>query len=278
MIPASFDYVRANSIDEAVALLAEHGDDAKLIAGGHSLLPMMKLRLAFPELLIDIRQVPEAAYIRVEGDEVAIGALTRHCDLVTSDVLAAQAPLLAAVAAQVGDRQIRHRGTLGGSLSHADPAADLPAAVLASAATLIVQGPGGRRSVPAEQFFLGYFETALDAGEVLVEIRVPRSGPAGWHYEKFTRRANDWAIVAAATVAGRVALANMGSAPIRAVATENALADGASVEDAAALAAEGTEPIEDMHADREYRRHLARILVRRSLAAARSRPKPAAAS
>lgn len=278
MIPASFDYVRANSIDEAVALLAEHGDDAKLIAGGHSLLPMMKLRLAFPELLIDIRQVPEAAYIRVDGDEVAIGALTRHCDLVTSDVLAAQAPLLAAVAAQVGDRQIRHRGTLGGSLSHADPAADLPAAVLASAATLIVQGPGGRRSVPAEQFFLGYFETALDAGEVLVEIRVPRSGPAGWHYEKFTRRANDWAIVAAATVAGRVALANMGSAPIRAVATENALADGASVEDAAALAAEGTEPIEDMHADREYRRHLARILVRRSLAAARSRPKPAAAS
>jgi aerobic carbon-monoxide dehydrogenase medium subunit len=270
MIPGRFDYVRAASVDEAVGLLAEHGDDAKLIAGGHSLLPMMKLRLAFPELLIDIRQVPDTAYIRVDGDEVAIGALTRHCDLVTSDVLAAEAPLLAAVAAQVGDPQIRHRGTIGGSVAHADPAADLPTAVLASAATLVVQGPDGRRTVPAEEFFHGYFDTALDAGEILVEIRVPRSGPAGWHYEKFTRRANDWAIVAVATVAGRVALANMGSTPIRATATETALAEGASIEDAAALSAQGTEPVEDMHANREYRQHLARVLTRRSLVAAQS--------
>jgi carbon-monoxide dehydrogenase medium subunit len=268
MIPAAFDYVRAGSIDEAVSLLAEHGDDAKLIAGGHSLLPMMKLRLAFPEVLIDIRKLPDTAYVRVEGDEVAIGALTRHCDLVTSDVLAVEAPLLAAVAAQVGDPQIRHRGTIGGSLSHGDPAADLPSAVLASAATLVVQGPDGRRSVPAEQFFLGYFETALQPDEVLVEVRVPRTGPTGWHYEKFTRRANDWAIVAVATVAGRVALANMGSTPIRATATEVALAGGSSISDAAELAADGTEPIEDMHADRQYRQHLARVLTRRALTAA----------
>jgi carbon-monoxide dehydrogenase medium subunit len=268
MIPAAFDYLRAGSIDEAVALLAEHGDDAKLIAGGHSLLPMMKLRFAFPEVLIDIRTLPDTNYVRVEGDEVAIGALTRHCDLVTSDVLAAEAPLLAAVAAQVGDPQIRHRGTIGGSLSHGDPAADLPSAVLASAATLVVQGPDGRRTVPAEQFFLGYFETALQPDEILVEVRIPRTGPTGWHYEKFTRRANDWAIVAVATVAGRVALANMGSTPIRATATEVSLAGGASIAEAADLAADGTEPTEDMHADREYRQHLARVLTRRALTAA----------
>jgi len=270
MIPAAFDYVAAGSVEEAVSLLTEHGDDAKLIAGGHSLLPMMKLRLAFPELLIDIRKLPDASYVRIDGDEVAIGALTRHCDLVTSPVLAAEAPLLAAVASQVGDPQIRHRGTIGGSLSHADPAADLPAAVLASAATLVLQGPDGRRAVQAEQFFLGYFDTALEPAELLVEIRIPRTGPGGWHYEKFTRRANDWAIVAVATVAGRVGLANMASTPIRASATEAALAAGASLEDAAALAADGAEPIEDMHADPEYRRHLARVLTRRSLAAAQS--------
>jgi carbon-monoxide dehydrogenase medium subunit len=268
VIPASFDYVRAGSADEAVALLVEHGDDAKLIAGGHSLLPMMKLRLAFPAVLVDIRTLPDASYIRVDGDEVAIGALTRHRDLVRSDVLRAEAPLLAAAAAQVGDPQIRNRGTIGGSVSHADPAADLPAAVLASDAQLVLQGPAGRRQVTAAEFFLGYFDTALNADEMIVEIRVPRTGPAGWHYEKFTRRANDWAIVAVATVAGRVALANMGSRPLRATATEASLAAGASIEEAAALAAEGTEPVADMHADPDYRRHLARVLTRRSLALA----------
>jgi carbon-monoxide dehydrogenase medium subunit len=268
VIPAAFDYVRAGSVDEAISLLGEHGEDAKLIAGGHSLLPMMKLRLAFPSVLIDIRQLPDAGYVRIDGDEVAIGALTRHCELVGSDVLRAEAPLLGAVAAHVGDPQIRHRGTIGGSLSHADPAADLPSAVLASAATLVLQGPAGRRSVSADDFFLGYFDTALQPDELLVEVRVPRTGPSGWHYEKFTRRANDWAIVAVATVAGRVALANMGSRPLRAQATEAALASGASVEEAAALAAEDTEPITDMHADGEYRRHLTRVLTRRSLVAA----------
>jgi carbon-monoxide dehydrogenase medium subunit len=268
MIPASFDYVRAGSVDEAIALLGEHGEDAKLIAGGHSLIPMMKLRLAFPSVLIDIRELPDASYVRVDGDEVAIGALTRHADLVTSDVLLAEAPLIADVASHVGDPQIRHRGTIGGSVSHADPAADLPTAVLASDATLVLQGPAGRRTVAATEFFLGYFETALAPEELLTEIRVPRTGPDGWHYEKFVRRANDWAIVGVATVAGRVALANMGSRPLRAVATEQALASGASIEAAAALAAEGTEPVADMHADADYRRHLARVLTRRALDAA----------
>ena len=268
MIPAAFDYVRAGSVDEAIALLGEHGEDAKLLAGGHSLLPMMKLRFAFPSVLVDIGRIADASYVRVEGDEVAIGALTRHAELVRSDVLHAEAPLIAKVAAYVGDPQIRHRGTIGGSVAHADPAADLPAAVLASDATLVVQGPGGRRSIGATEFFQGYFETAMTADEMLVEIRVPRTGPHGAHYEKFTRRANDWAIVAVATVAGRVAMANMGGAPLRAGATEAALADGASIADAAALAAQGTSPVEDMHADAGYRQHLARVLTRRALAAA----------
>lgn len=268
MIPAPFDYARAESVEQAVALLAEHGDDAKLVAGGHSLLPMMKLRLAVPSVLVDVRPVTDAAYVRVVGDEVAIGALTRHRDLVNSTVLRDQAPLLSRVAAFVGDPQIRNRGTIGGSLAHADPAADLPAAVLASEGTLVVQGHNGRREVPATEFFTGYFETALQPDEMLVEIRVPRTGPNGAHYEKFVRRANDWAIVGVATVAGRVALANMGSAPLRATAVETALAEGASPADAAALAAEGTAPVSDMHADGAYRMHLARVLTRRALVAA----------
>ncbi|MGN6132472.1 MAG: FAD binding domain-containing protein [Nocardioidaceae bacterium] len=268
MIPAPFDYVRADSVEHALALLAEHGEEAKLLAGGHSLLPMMKLRLAFPSMLVDVRRVPGASYVRVEGDVVAIGALTRHCELVSSEVLRAEAPLLARAASYVGDPQIRHRGTLGGSLAHADPAADLPAAVLASDAVLVVQGPGGRREVPVAEFFAGYFETAMSPDEMLVEVRVPRTGTAGWHYEKFTRRAHDWAIVAVATVAGRVALANMGSTPLRATGTERALAGGASTAEAAALAGEGTSPVADMHADAAYRRHLAQVLTRRALAAA----------
>ena len=268
MIPAAFEYTRAESLDEAVTLLHEHGDDAKLLAGGHSLLPMMKLRLAFPALLVDVRTLPGTAYIRLESDAVAIGALTRHCDLARSEVLRAEAPLVSYTASLVGDPQVRHRGTIGGSLAHADPAADLPAAVLASDAAVIVQSPAGRREIAAADFFLGYFETALAPDEMLVEVRIPRTGTGGWHYEKFVRRANDWAIVAVATVAGRVALANMGSTPLRAGATEAALAAGADPADAAALAAEGTHPIEDLHADETYRRHLARTLTRRSLVAA----------
>jgi carbon-monoxide dehydrogenase medium subunit len=189
---------------------------------------------------------------------------------VASDVLHAEAPLISIAASYVGDPQVRHRGTIGGSVSHADSAADLPAAVLASDATLVAQGPNGRRTIAATDFFLGYFATALQPDEMLVEIRVPRTGATGAHYEKFTRRANDWAIVAVATVAGRVALANMGGTPVRASATEAALRDGASVADAAALADDGTEPSGDMHGDSDYRRHLARVLTARSLTAASS--------
>ena len=268
MIPAPFDYARAGSVEEAVSLLVEHGDEAKLIAGGHSLLPMMKLRLAMPTVLVDVRPITDAAYVRVDGDAVAVGALTRHRDIVTSQVLRDEAPLLSIVAGFVGDPQIRNRGTIGGSLAHADPAADLPAAVLASDGTLVVQGPNGRREIAANDFFAGYFETALQPDEMLVEVRVPRTGPKGAHYEKFVRRGNDWAIVGVATVAGRVALANMGGAPLRASAVENALADGASPADAAVLAADGTAPVTDMNADAAYRKHLARVLTRRALIAA----------
>jgi carbon-monoxide dehydrogenase medium subunit len=268
MIPPPFDYRRAGSLAEAVTLLAELGEDAKLLAGGHSLLPMMKLRLAFPATLIDIRGIDEAAYLRLDSGMLAIGALTRHSDLAGSGLLREHAPLLARAASLVGDPQIRHRGTLGGSLAHADPAADLPAAVLASDAVLVALGPSGRREIPATEFFRGYFETELQPDEVLAEIRVPLATGQGWHYEKFVRRANDWAIVAVATVAGRIALANMGSTPLRAAAAERALADGASPADAAELAAEGTEPVADLNADPAYRRHLARVLTRRALLAA----------
>jgi carbon-monoxide dehydrogenase medium subunit len=274
VITAPFAYVRAESVDDAIAKIAEHGDEAKFLAGGHSLLPMMKLRLAFPAVLIDVHPLADLSYVTVENDVVAIGALTRHYELVGSDVLRANAPLIAAAASYVGDPQVRHRGTIGGSLAHADPAADLPTAVLASNATLVVQGPSGRRELSAQDFFVGYFETAMAADEMLVEIRLPRTGPSGWHYEKFTRRANDWAIVGVATVAGRVALANMGATPLRATATEAALATGASLTEAAELAAVDTEPVEDMNADRSYRRHLARVLTRRALAAAGQRRSP----
>ena len=268
MIPAAFDYIRAESVDEAVALLSEHGDDAKLLAGGHSLLPMMKLRLAVPSVLIDIGQIRDLSYVRRDGDTVAIGALTRHRDLVESPVLHQHAPLLSRAASHVGDPQIRNRGTIGGSLAHADPAADLPCAVLASDATMVVRGPRGRGTVAATDFFISYFQTAMQPNEMLVEIRVPATGTIGAHYEKFVRRANDWAIVAVATVGGHVALANMANKPVRATATEQALAAGASIAEAAALAAEDAAPVSDMHADAEYRAHLARVLTRRSLLAA----------
>ncbi|WP_448626672.1 FAD binding domain-containing protein [Geodermatophilus sp. URMC 64] len=265
MIPGPFEYVRAGSVEEAIAALGEHGDDAKLIAGGHSLLPLMKLRLAMPAVLVDISAIPDLSYVRVDGDEVAIGAGTRHYELERSDVARAEVPLLPHVAARVGDPQVRHRGTLGGTVAHSDPASDLPTALLALGGTVVVQGPGGRRSIPVTEFWLGFFETALEPDEVIVELRVPRTGAAGWGYEKFTRRENDWPIVAAAAVDGRVALANMAGSVVRATATEEALAGGASIADAAALADQGLEPSSDMHADAEYRRHLARLLTRRAL-------------
>ncbi|MPQ98631.1 xanthine dehydrogenase family protein subunit M [Modestobacter sp. I12A-02628] len=275
MIPAPFEYVRASSVEEALAALAEHGEDAKLIAGGHSLLPIMKLRLAVPSVLVDISGIRELSYVRVDGDGadavVAIGALTRHHELETSDVARAEVGLLPHVAGRVGDPQVRHRGTLGGTVAHCDPASDLPTALLALGGDVVLAGPGGRRTVPVTEFFLGFFETAMDDGEMIVELRVPRLGDAGWGYEKFTRRENDWPIVAAAAVAGRdggaarVALANMAGTVLRATATEQALAGGASIAEAAALAAEGTSPTSDMHADAEYRSHLARLLTRRAL-------------
>ena len=251
-----------------MSLLAEAGDEAKLIAGGHSLLPMMKLRLAFPEQLIDVRRVAEASYIRTEGDVVAIGALTRHCDLVNSDVLRAEAPLIARVASLVGDPQVRHRGTIGGSLAHADPAADLPTAVMASDATLVVQGPAGRRQVPAAEFFAGYYETVLAPRRCWSRSGCHGPVPAASTTRSSCAGPMTGPIVAVATVGGRIALANMGSTPLRATAAEQALAGGASAAEAAQLAADGTEPIEDLNADRAFRQHLARVLTRRALLAA----------
>ena len=265
MIPAPFDYVRATSAGHALELLAEHGDEAKLLAGGHSLLPMMKLRLAVPSVLIDIGQLGELAGIAIDGDDLVIGATTRHADVAGSELVRSQAPLLAYSAAQVGDPQIRHRGTIGGSLAHADPAADLPLALTALGGSVELTGPAANRTVTADDFFVGYFETSMEPDEMLTAVRVPRLPGEAWGYQKFTRRANDWAIVGVAAVAGRVALANMGAKPLRAAPVEEALAGGAAVAEAAALAAEGTEPGEDIHADRAYRQHLARVLTQRAL-------------
>jgi carbon-monoxide dehydrogenase medium subunit len=265
VIPAPFEYVRAESAGHALDLLTERGDEAKLLAGGHSLLPMMKLRLAVPSALIDIGPLTELAGIGVDGDDLVIGATTRHADVAASDLVRTEAPLLAWSAGQVGDPQIRHRGTIGGSLAHADPAADLPMALTALGGSLELTGPSGTRVVGVDDFFVGYFESATEPDELLTAVRVPRRPGEPWGYQKFTRRANDWAIVGVAAVAGRVALANMGGKPLRALAVESALASGASVAEASALAAEGTEPGEDIHADREYRQHLARVLTERAL-------------
>ena len=270
MIPAAFSYRRASTVDEALALLAEHGDDAKVLAGGHSLLPLMKLRLAAPEFLVDIAPIDELRYVRLDGDEVVIGALSRYHELERDPVLLEHAPLLAHVSGAVGDRQVRHRGTLGGSLVHADSAADLPAAVLASDAVFVLRGPSGERRIPASEFFLGPFTTPMEPDELLTEIRLPRQTGLGWGFEKFTRRAIDWAMVGVAVVDGRVGLINMGGVPLRASATEAALASGASIAEAAALASDDTTPPDEPHATAEYRRHLGRVLTRRALVVAAS--------
>jgi aerobic carbon-monoxide dehydrogenase medium subunit len=265
MIPAPFDYVAAESPRHVLELLERHGEEAKLLAGGHSLLPMMKLRLAAPSVLIDIGGLSELRGIRLDADAIVIGAATPHAVVAGSDVVRAEAPLLAHSAGLVGDPQIRHRGTIGGSLAHADPAADLPMALLALGGSVDVLGPDGTRAVAAEDFFAGFFETSLNPGELISAVRVPRAPGAAWGYQKFVRRANDWAIVGAAATGGRIALANMGPTPLRARAAERALAAGASPAEAAELAAEDTEPGEDIHASRDYRLHLARVLVRRAL-------------
>ena len=269
MIPASFEYVRVDSVREAISALAEHGEDAKLLAGGHSLLPLMKLRLATPSVLVDLGRVPDLSYVRDEGEHIAIGALTRHHDVNHDPILAEHAPLLAHVAGRVGDPQVRHRGTIGGSLAHGDPASDLPAVVLALGGTMVARGPGGERSIAAADFFQGFLETALAPDELLTEIRLPKTGAAGWSFQKFNRRAQDWAIVgvAAARLNGGVGigLVNMGSTPLRATGAEQAVAGGASPTEAAAHAADGLDPPADLNASPDFRRHLATVLVRRAL-------------
>jgi carbon-monoxide dehydrogenase medium subunit len=271
VIPAAFDYVRAGSAEEAISLIGQHGDDAKFLAGGHSLLPLMKLRLAQPSVLVDIGRISDLSYIRDAGDHIAIGALTRHMDLETSSVLAEHVPLLAHAAGHVGDPQVRHRGTIGGSIAHSDPASDLPATTLALGATYIAQGPNGTREIAASDFFQGFLETALASDELLTEIRVPKMQGAGWNFQKFNRRAQDWAIVGVAAWrrngSSGIGLVNMGSTPILASSVSNALAQGASVADAAQLAAEDAEPQGDLNASPEYRVHLAKVLVRRALEA-----------
>ena len=269
MIPAAFDYVRAESVDAATAALTEHGDDAKLLAGGMSLLPLMKLRLAVPAVVVDVGRLDDLRYVRDAGDHVAIGALSRHRDLETDAVLAAECGVVHAVAAEVGDNQVRHRGTIGGSIAHGHPASDLPAVLLALDADFVLRGPAGERTVGASEFFTGFLETALAPDELLTEIRVPKTGSGGFAYEKFNRRAQDWAIVGAVALraAGttRVALVNMGATSLRARAVEAALASGAPPAEAAQAAAEDTEPLSDVGGTAEYREHLARVLTRRAL-------------
>ncbi|HKH76513.1 MAG TPA: xanthine dehydrogenase family protein subunit M [Rubrobacteraceae bacterium] len=276
MIPLAFDYEVAESVDHAIELLGQHGEDAKLLAGGHSLLPIMKLRLAAPSVLIDLGRVEELRYVRDEGDTIAIGAMTRHCDVERNSVLQEQCGLLAFTAGLVGDPQVRHRGTIGGSIAHGDPASDLPSTLLALDAELVARGPGGERTMPVGEFFQDYLQTALEPGEVLTEIRVPKLGGAGWSYQKFNHRAQDWATVGVAAVveksngvvgSARISLTNMGSTPLRASAVEGALS-GASLEgiaEASEAADEGTSPASDIAASAEFRRHLARVLTRRAL-------------
>ncbi len=269
MIPAPFEYARAGSAAEAISLIGEHGEDAKFIAGGHSLLPLMKLRLAQPSVLVDIGRVSDLSYIRDAGDHIAIGALTRHRDVETSSILAEHAPLLAHAASHVGDPQVRHRGTIGGSIAHADSASDLPATTLALGATYVAQGPNGTREIAATEFYQGFLESALNPDEMLTEIRVPKMGGAGWSFQKFNRRAQDWAIVGVAAWRRNgdsgVALVNMGSTPILATSVSSALSGGASISDAAEQAAAEAEPQNDLNASSEYRIHLAKVLVRRAL-------------
>lgn len=282
MIPAQFDYVRPATLDEAIQALADGGEDAKIIAGGQSLMPLLRLRLAYPELLVDVGHLAGLRGVTDTGDALLIGARTTHYDLVHDRLIAAHCSILAQAAATVADPAVRHRGTLGGSLAHGDPAGDLPAVVLALGATLTARGPGGERQIGAGDFFLDYLTTALDAGEVLTGISVPKLGPGwGYRYEKFHRTAQAWATVGVAALVrrsdgllteARIGLTNMGTVPVRASAAEAAAAgveaSRAALNGAAAYAAEGTEPPADLHGAPDYRRHLARVLTGRALAAA----------
>jgi len=272
MIPVSFDYQRAESPQHALDLLAEHGDEAKLIAGGHSLVPLMKFRLAAPSVLVDIGRLHDLSYVRDDGDHLAIGALTRHFDVEHDALVMSQCGLLAEATSKVGDPQVRHRGTIGGSVAHGDPASDIPSALIALRATMMVSGSIGERAVPVDEFFTGFLETAVSDTELLTEIRVPKVPDAGWSFQKFNRRAQDWAIVGASVLVDGdnvgVGLVNMDSRPVRASAVEAAARDGANATDASAHAADDRDAPSDLNANAEFRAHLARVLVRRGLEAA----------
>jgi carbon-monoxide dehydrogenase medium subunit len=282
MIPAQFDYTRPASLADAISALADGGEDAKVIAGGQSLLPLLRLRLAYPSLLVDLGGLGELAGVRDAGDQLVIGARTTHYQLTRDPLIAAHCGLLAQAAGTVADPAVRHRGTLGGSLSHADPAGDLPAVILALDATLTAAGPAGERDIPAREFLADYLTTALAPGEILTGIRVPKLGTGwGYRYEKFHRTAQAWAIVGVAALVrrsdghvaeARVGLTNMGPVPVRAAAVEaaaaGARASSEALRAAAASADEGTQPPADLHGQPDYRRHLARVLTGRALVAA----------
>ncbi|HEX5627911.1 MAG TPA: xanthine dehydrogenase family protein subunit M [Actinomycetota bacterium] len=275
MIPAPFEYRRVDSVDEAIQALSD-GTEAKLLAGGHSLLPLMKVRLARPSLLVDISRLQDLKYVKEEGDRVAIGALTRHHDVANSEALQELCPIVSYAAGEIGDPQVRHVGTIGGSVAHADPASDMPSVLTALDAEMVVRGPGGVRNVGAGDFFKGLFETDLATDEVLTEIRVPKTTGRGWSYLKFQRRAQDWALVAVAALAQNgagpsVALTNMADRPMRAAGVEEELAGGADPAAASERAAEGTSPPSDAFASAEYRLELVKVLVRRALEEAQAR-------
>lgn len=268
MIPAPFEYVRVGSVDEAVAAL-ESDAEAKLLAGGHSLLPAMRLRVARPSTLIDIGRIEGLSAIREDGEELVIGPLARHHDVANSELLQRWCPIMAFAAAQIGDPQVRHVGTIGGSVAHGDPAGDMPGVLLALDATFIATGAGGQtRTIGATSFFTGLFETALAPTDVLTEIRVPKATD-GWSFLKFNRRAQDWALVGVSAVRGaggmRIALTNMGLTPLRAPGVEESLADGADLGTASARADEGTAPPDDAFASSMYRRALVKVLMQRAL-------------
>lgn len=283
MIPAPFEYVRPLTRSEAVAALSSAGEDAKVLAGGQSLIPMLRLRMIYPSVLVDIGRIPELAGVRDDGDAIVIGAMSTHDAVMRDALVRTHAPLIAQAAATVADPQVRHRGTFGGALCHADPAGDLGAAVLASGCELVVSGPAGERRLPASDFFTYYLTTALAADEILTAVRVPKlSGEWSSHYEKFTRVAQAWSIVGVAalvrrdgdgTIAqARIGLTNMGPTPLRATAVEQALAGAPATPDAitaaSASAAEGTNPPSDLSGGSDYREHLARVLTKRALLAA----------
>jgi carbon-monoxide dehydrogenase medium subunit len=283
MIPMSFDYEVAESVDHAIDLLGQHGEDAKIIAGGHSLIPLMRLRLAAPTVLIDVGRLDDLSYVRDDGDHLAIGALTRHREVHFNDLVNEHCGILGYTAGLLGDPSVQHRGTLGGALAHGDPAGDMPSVISTLEGEIVVKGQDGERTIPALDFFQDYLMTALEDQEVITEVRVPKLGPnTGWAYKKFSRRSQDWAIVGVAAVveknngsidSARVGLTSMGSTPIRARAVEEALSGAGSdaVAEASSAADEGTEPGSDDAATAEFRRHLARVWTRRAVEEALSR-------